>query len=339
MKGSRNGIVAAGNWILDQVKIVEQYPKEDGITNIIAQSTNNGGSPYNVLKDLAKMGASFKLAGVGLVGNDENGQKILDDCIKNGIDKKAIKSTDLARTSFTDVMTVSSTGRRTFFHQRGANALLDVSHFRLEKFKSKFFHLGYQLLLDKLDKIDENGRTGSSYLLEKAQNMGMKTSTDVVSESSDRFKVIVPASLPYVNFLFLNDYDASKITGLTLQNGGNFSLEALEKAALKLFEMGVNDLVSIHFKEGIFLMDNEGKKYMHGKAKIPSEEVEGAAGAADAISAGLLWALHEDMSLDEGIRLAATAAGCCMLDASCSKGILPFEETLKVGARWGFYNV
>ena len=51
---------------------------------------------------------------------------ILDDCVTHKIDTKHLKATAEAPTSYTDVMTVESTGRRTFFHQRGANALLDV---------------------------------------------------------------------------------------------------------------------------------------------------------------------------------------------------------------------
>ena len=86
----RSGILAGGNWIIDQVKIIDVYPKHEQLANILDQSQGTGGSPYNVLLDLAKMGASFPLEGAGLVGQDTLGEYILEDCRKNKIDSKLI---------------------------------------------------------------------------------------------------------------------------------------------------------------------------------------------------------------------------------------------------------
>ena len=60
-------MLAGGNWIIDQVKIIDVYPKHEQLANIYDQSQGTGGSPYNVLLDLAKMGAPFPLEGAGLV--------------------------------------------------------------------------------------------------------------------------------------------------------------------------------------------------------------------------------------------------------------------------------
>ena len=56
---ARSGMLAGGNWIIDQVKIIDVYPKHEQLANIFDQSQGTGGSPYNVLLDLAKMGAGF----------------------------------------------------------------------------------------------------------------------------------------------------------------------------------------------------------------------------------------------------------------------------------------
>ena len=56
-QNTRSGILAGGNWIIDQVKIIDVYPKHEQLANIYGQSQGTGGSPYNVLLDLAKMGA------------------------------------------------------------------------------------------------------------------------------------------------------------------------------------------------------------------------------------------------------------------------------------------
>ena len=73
---ARSGMLAGGNWIIDQVKIIDVYPKHEQLANIFDQSQGTGGSPYNVLLDLAKMGAGFPLQGAGLVGQDALGKYI-----------------------------------------------------------------------------------------------------------------------------------------------------------------------------------------------------------------------------------------------------------------------
>ena len=75
----RTGILAGGNWIIDHVKIIDTWPTQDSLANIVGGSDGSGGSPYNVLVDLAKMGAPIQLAGVGLVGDDSDGHKIIAD--------------------------------------------------------------------------------------------------------------------------------------------------------------------------------------------------------------------------------------------------------------------
>src|SRR5688572_24228155 len=102
---TRNGLLAGGNWIIDQVKMVDVYPQREQLANIRSQSQGTGGAPYNVLVDLAKMGAKFPLSAAGFVGKDTLGQAILDDCAKNKIDTKYLKPTNQAPTSYTDVMT------------------------------------------------------------------------------------------------------------------------------------------------------------------------------------------------------------------------------------------
>ena len=112
---NRSGLLAGGNWIIDQVKMIDVYPKHEQLANISDQSQGTGGSPYNVLLDLAKLGANFPLFGAGLVGQDSLGEYILNDCRSNGIDPSFISVSPGTSTSYTDVMTEIDGGRRTFF--------------------------------------------------------------------------------------------------------------------------------------------------------------------------------------------------------------------------------
>src|SRR5204863_8866018 len=94
----RSGILAGGNWIIDQVKLIDVYPQPEQLANIRSQAQGSGGAPYNVLVDLARLGVSFPLFAAGLVGRDALGQFILDDCRKLGIDARLLRATAEAPT-------------------------------------------------------------------------------------------------------------------------------------------------------------------------------------------------------------------------------------------------
>jgi len=230
----RNGILAGGNWIMDHVKILDAWPNQDTLANIIDESRANGGSPYNILKALRKLGVGFPLEAVGLIGEDATGDRILADCCKHKINTDQLGRTTEAPTSYTDVMTVQATGRRTFFHQRGANALLSPEHFDFTVSRARHFHLGYLLLLDGLDEADvaNDGLPRAARLLENAKAAGMETSLDCVSETSDRFVSVVKPVLPQVDVLFANDFEAEKLSGMTLRDprSGALDKQAVEKA-------------------------------------------------------------------------------------------------------------
>src|SRR6185436_14996551 len=108
---ARSGILCGGNWIIDQVKLVDVYPQPEQLANIRGQAQGTGGAPYNVLVNLARLEAGFPLWAAGLVGKDSLGDAILRDCKKNKIDTRYLRATSQAPTSYTDVMTEQGTGR------------------------------------------------------------------------------------------------------------------------------------------------------------------------------------------------------------------------------------
>jgi hypothetical protein len=110
--GIRRGLLAGGNWIIDQVKIIDVYPAPEKLGNILGQFQGTGGGPYNVLMDLAHSGVSFPLFGAGLVGKDALGDQILAGCRKQKIDAHWLAQTNKAPTSFTDVMTERAIPKR-----------------------------------------------------------------------------------------------------------------------------------------------------------------------------------------------------------------------------------
>src|SRR5258708_39486117 len=96
---ARSGLLAGGNWIVDQVKIIDVYPKPEQLANIGSQAQGTGGAPYNVLMDLAKLGASFPLFAAGLVGKGALGEFRLDDWRRKKICARFLRGTAPGPTS------------------------------------------------------------------------------------------------------------------------------------------------------------------------------------------------------------------------------------------------
>lgn len=331
----RNGIIAGGNWIVDHVKVLDRWPCQDALASIVRQSTSSGGSPYNILIDLARLGADFPLAGVGLVGDDDDGRSIIEHCRKHGVDTSRLQVTSEAATSYTDVMTVADTGRRTFFHQRGANAHLGEGHFDFNQTTAKIFHLGYLLLLDRLDEL-VNGRPRACEVLGRAKAAGLITSLDCVSEDSQRFQTIVAPVLPEVDLLFANDFETEKITGTPLRQGGRVMAMSVALAARNLLRRGVRSWVIIHFPEAVYACSASGQEIWQPSLRVPQAEIAGAAGAGDALAAGVLLGVHRDWPMEDCLRLGVAAAAASLYHPTCSEGVMSIAECLALAKRLGY---
>ncbi len=332
----RNGIISGGNWITDIVKIVNVYPAQESLANILNESASNGGCAYNLLKDLAKMEVTFPLEAIGLVGEDERGETIIADCRRHHIQTDQLHKTAKAVTSYTDVFTVKENGRRTFFHHRGANALLSEKDFDLEKSTAKIFHLGYLMLLDQLDRFDSKGITGASRLFRQAKALDFITSTDLVSENSDRFVEVVSPSLPYIDYFFVNEFEAEKITGIKITADSLVNKKACVEVCQKLLHTGVNQVVILHFPEGTIAVDKQQNIFYQGSVNVPVEKIVGSVGAGDAFAAGVLTGVHEQWPLQKSLELGVCVAASNLFAASSSEGILPYQECLEIGKSFGY---
>jgi sugar/nucleoside kinase (ribokinase family) len=332
----RTGITAAGNWIRDHVKTVDAWPVQDGLANILGRADGNGGGPYNLLKDLAKLGAPFPLAGIGLVGDDADGRAILADCRDSGIDTAQLRPLPGSRTSYTDVMAVRATARRTFFHDRGASAHLGPEHIDFTGTGARIFYLGYLLLLDRLDAPGADGAPVARDVLRRARSAGLTTALDCVSAAADDFRTTVAPVLPEVDVLFVNDYEAEQIARISLGRGASLDRRAVEVAARALVGFGVREWAVLHFPEGACACSGTGEVIWQPAVRMPPSLIASTVGAWDALAAGVLLGVHEGWPMARSLELGACAAAASLLHPTCSEGILPSAECLAFGREQGF---
>lgn len=336
----RTGILAAGNFIIDYVKIIDAWPEQDMLSSIRSETSSNGGGPYNVLKDLAAMGVGYPLEACGLVGNDANGAWIQQDCEKAGISTQQLHHTAEAPTSYTDAMTVASTGRRTFFHQRGANAHFNETHVNFAVTNAKHFHLGYLMLLDAMDSFTTSGgRTRASLALEAAKKRGLTTSVDIVSTENREFREIAESALPYTDVLIINEIEAGKVAGMNLKKGDTVDVDGCVAASRALLDRGVLQQVVIHFVEGGIVVAKDGTVTKQSSLKLPSGFIVGATGAGDAFAAGYLHGWHEGWDVARCLKTAVCTAAACLTHATPSLGLRPVEECLNLGEAYGYRSL
>jgi sugar/nucleoside kinase (ribokinase family) len=328
--------LAGGNFIIDVVKLIDGWPGQESLATIRSQSASNGGGPYNVLKDLARMQADFPLEAAGLIGTDEWGDWMLRDCEQHGIDTHGLHRTPDLPTAYTDVMTVQQGGKRTFFHNRGTNQLLADHHFALQESNALILYLAYLMLLDTLDTVGPDGKSGAARVLERAKAQGMMTATDLVSVNTDDFRYVVSSSLPYVDYLFVNEFEAAKLTQIYALPNGHLDPQTAEQACQALLNMGVREWVILHCPQGVVAMRKDGVSHKQGSVEVPPEAIMGTVGAGDAFAAGVLFGLHEQWSMPRCLELGVCVAASSLLKPTCSDSILPWRECLEMGRKLGY---
>jgi len=329
---NRRGIAAAGNWIVDRVKVVDALPSRGRLGSIQSETRSTGGAAANVLMDLARLGAPFPLTGIGWVGADEDGAYVRSRFEGTGVDVSLVRGRPDARTSYTDVMSEAGTGDRTFYHHRGANALLRPEDVPLAGLGCRILHLGYLLLLDAMDEADEEFGTRAARLLHDARALGIRTSVDVVSEEGDRFRRIAPPALKHTDCLIINEVEAAAIAGIPVRDSaGALDPAGLEGAMEALAEMGTMECVVVHMPEGGCALLADGARRAIGSQVLPAACIAGSTGAGDAFCAGILFGLHEGWPMTDCLRLAVCSATACLSAEDACTGLRPVADVLALG--------
>ena len=328
MAFGENGVVFAGNLIVDQLKFVEVWPRQMGLSQITSQAKSLGGLACNCAQDMAKLAPEVPVSVIGMVGEDALGDFILDEFSKHpSIDTRMVIRS--GETSYTDVITTPG-GERTFFVFKGGASQLGPEHFDFSEVTADIMHIGYILLLDRLDGPDEEYPTAMCRVLDAAQKAGILTSVDLVSETGDRFKRIAAPAFAYTDILTINDIEAEGVTGISLRDkDGRLIYDALEPCVRALAGFGVKKWACVHMPEIAAGIDVESGEYITAKTiTLPDGYIISTVGAGDAFATGLLYAAYRGLSLAEALDEANTVAAYSLKGIGASDAILPLAETL-----------
>jgi sugar/nucleoside kinase (ribokinase family) len=331
------GIACGGVWTVDLVKVIDAYPCENTISYISTEFMAGGGCAHNVTLNLAKFDDCLAIHAVGIVGNDALGDFLINECRQfPHINIDQLRRTDLEKTSYTDVFSVKSTSRRTFFHYRGANRLFSPEHVDLENLRVNIFHLGYLLMLDAMDQPDAEFGTVAARLLAQIRSRNIRTSIDLVSEDSSRFARIVPPALKYTDYCIINDFEAAKLSGVPIRTGDRLLSQNLRTIATAILTCGVRDLVVIHFPEGAYLRSRGGVELLQPALDLPESFIVGSTGAGDSFCAGMLYGLLRGWDHAKALRFAVCAGGMNLSDMTTTGGIKSWREVFQMEERFPY---
>lgn len=321
-----NSIAFCGNLIVDEIKMIPSWPERGMLVPISSVSRAVGGSVCNSGIDLKTLDPSVVVKAFGKVGADDKGDFVVKTLSDYGLDVTGIARANDVPTSFTDVMTVASTGERTFFNMHGADSALKPEDIDPAALGCEIFHFGYILLLDGMDAPDDEYGTKAARLLAKVQAAGIKTSVDIVSEQSDRFARIVRPALKHCDYVIINEVEGSLATGVAKSD--------LRGICEGLFKLGVKERVTVHCPEVGVTLGKDGDWTSVPSLALPDGWIRGSVGAGDAFCAGMLYAIMKDLPQEEALRLASCAAACNLAAPDSIGGARSLSETMELDCRF-----
>lgn len=302
----RKGIAVVGTLLVDNIYEISAYPAEGELTQVRSLSRSTGGLVPNNGIGIKKIAPTLPVYALGKVGNDDAGRYALSEMEKAGVDVSLVRISETEHTSFTDVMSVFG-GQRTFFTYPGACASFGYDDIPWDSLTAKMMHLGYFLLLDKVDAGD------GLKILKEAKSRGIITSIDLVSENSDRYSCVLPC-LPYVDNLIVNELEAGKLAGMEP------TYENLPRVAEKLLSMGVGERVIIHMPSEGLCATREGVVRLPS-CRLPQGYIKGKTGAGDAFCSGALIGILKGYAPKDILLLAEAAAISSLTAPDATSGI------------------
>lgn len=332
----RRGILCGGCWLVDHNNTISHWPEQETLTQIVAREIQGGGPAHNMALDLAHLDPDFPVWASGVVGNDDAGRFLVAACADHGIDHAGLNMLDGVGTSHTDVMTVRTTGKRTFFHHQGANALLTPEHFDFSTTPARILHLGAPGIHARMDAPCGEDPNGWVTVLRRARAAGLRTNLEMISGTPEEIRRLVTPCLPHLDTLIINDYEAGILTGIDVVSGGVTSAGAARRAAVALLVSGPLELVVIHFPGGCIAATRDGDVFAKPSLDVPAEAIIGANGAGDAFAAGVLYGIHEAWPINDSLSLGICAAASALRSVSTTSSVGSVAECQALAKTWGW---
>lgn len=292
-------VLIAGNLVLDILAWPVDHLVWDGTIWVEQLKRSVGGNGANTAYTMAYLGLQVDL--YGAVGNDPEGQELLQLLRSKGVNVENVVELNLPTP--TTLAMVKKNGVRAFVHRPGASK--EALQIALEPVDAKHFHLANPFGVPALRSLAPEN-------LRRARAAGMTTSLDTGWDSRGEWGTVILPCLPHLDFLFVTEDEAKRITGQRTWRGAVAQLRSGPTLILKRGKKG-----AVIFGAGY-------------EASVPGYDVEAidSTGAGDVFAGAFLSAWLKGMSSSEAARFANAAAALCVQQLGSVTGLRTFREIL-----------
>jgi sugar/nucleoside kinase (ribokinase family) len=332
----RRGIVTGGTWCVDRNRLVDFWPAEESLAEILAVELQGGGSGCNLAIDVRRLDPAFPVATIGVVGDDDDGRFLLALADANGIDRRQLRTLGGAPTHYTDAYSSQRTGRRTHIYMQGSSGLLTPDHFDFARTAERILHLGLPGVHRLMDGPWGGEANGWVAVLKKARAAGLDTNLELASIPAERLAALVRPCLPHLDYLVVNDTEIGAVAGRPTIAGGVTDLAGCIEAARAVLAAGAMRVVAVHFPGGGVALTRDGAVTTRPSVAVPPAAIVGANGAGDAFAAGFLYGLHEGWAVERALTLAHATAAASLRGMTTTGTVEPWAACLALAEGWGW---
>ena len=333
----RRGVLSAGTFCVDFNKSIASWPEEDTANEVMAIERQGGGAGFNMALDLKRLDPEFPVQAMGVVGDDDLGRFLFDECDAHGVDRAGLRALAGGTTMSVDAFSVPSNGRRTHFYLQGVAAEMTPNDFDFSSTQAKILHLGLPGAHKAMDAPWQGDANGWVAVLRKARTAGLAANLELMTTRADRLAALGRPCLPHLDWLIVNDYEIGALAGRdTRRADGTTDIAAVACAIEETLAHGALRWAAAHFPEGAVVGERDGSHVALGSVAVPSTAVVGANGAGDAFAAGMLYGLHERWPIAKCLELGHACAAASMREMSTTTGVASVAECLSLAKRWGF---
>ncbi|MEE9594367.1 MAG: carbohydrate kinase family protein [Candidatus Hydrothermarchaeales archaeon] len=291
------GIGALNHDRLLKVKRIAEAGEEVGVESMTVAP---GGSSANTIVGLARLGMSTGF--IGRVGNDEEGEFILNDLKNEGVDITAV----VVEKGSTGIILafVDENGERVMYAHPGVNDDVRISESNLEYAKrAKYLHLS--------SFVGETSFRAQQELIKKLKGVSISFSPGMLYVRKNRDEI--ERMIASTEVMFMNEDETKIFTGSDYENGAD-----------ELLNLGAKMAVITLGGKGCYIATADECSSVE---KYQASVVD-TTGAGDAFAAGFLYGLLKEKSLLECGRMGNWIASRCIGSMGARAG-LPWGTDFK----------
>ncbi|HCW34781.1 ribokinase [Staphylococcus sciuri] len=296
-------IITMGSINQDIFVNADQYPKLGDTVWVKSVNNQPGGKGANQAISLSKIGNEVRF--IGAVGQDNQGQNMLDNLKKYGVNTEYISIKDDINTG-TFIVILDGNGENTMLGTLGANNYLTELEIKnaFENTDAQYFLLQLETNKDAIEKS-----------IEIAKQKDIKIILDPAPADGYDEKFLKHAFI-----VTPNQQEAQVISGVEVNDR-----ESAEKAAKIIKTKGAENVIVKMGDKGSLILNNDKTTF------VPAYQVDAVntVGAGDVFAAAMTVYLNDSLNIEEAVKFASAASAIKVSKEETQEAIPSYSEIIE----------